>query len=156
MFLKLDPLPQCKGRRATFCSLLLYSAAQKVDLLCCGGHCPLLQVWYTPEDERGTTFRNMYITVYIPQRVDSDQLNPLAPYIQVYPTCSRTLKMPYLRWRWQPLVALFMQISFKFWSPACHTGHLILVWKDSYSFNTPEAYSFYCRNKVFQNMLKLQ
>lgn len=99
MFLKLDPLPQCKGRRAVFCSLLSYSTAQKVDLLCCDGHCPLLQVWYTPEDERETTFQYKYITVYIPQRVDSDQLGPLAPYIQVYPTCSMTLKIPYFRWR---------------------------------------------------------
>jgi len=97
MFLKLDPVPQCKGIRAAFYSLLPYSAAQKVDLSCCDGHCPLLQVWYTPEDGRG--IQNMYISVCIPQRVDSDQLNPLAPYIQVYQTCSMTLKMPYFRWR---------------------------------------------------------
>ena len=97
--LKLDSLPHCKVRRATFCSLLPYSAAQKVDLLYCDGHCPLLKVWYTPEDERRTTFHNTYITIYIPQRVDSDQLNPLAPYIQVYSTCSVMLKMPNVRWR---------------------------------------------------------
>jgi len=97
MFLKSDPLPQCKGRRAAFCSLLLYSAAQKVDLLYCDGHCPLLQVWYTPEDERRTILQNVYITVCIPQRVDSDQPNPLAPYIQVYPTCNVMLKMSNVR-----------------------------------------------------------
>jgi hypothetical protein len=97
MFLKLDPLPQCKVRRAAFCSLLSYSAAQKVDLLYRDGHCPLLQVWYTPEDDRRTTLQDVYITIYIPQRVDSDQPNPLAPYIQVHPTCSVMLKIPNVR-----------------------------------------------------------
>jgi hypothetical protein len=156
MFLKLYPLPQCQGRRAVFCSLLPYSANQKVDLLYCDGHCLLLQVWYTPEDERRTTFQYMYITIYIPQRVYSDQLNPLAPYIQVYSTCSVILNMPNVRWRWQPLIVLFVQMSFKFQSPAHHTGHLILVWKDSCWFNTPVAHSVCWRNRVFQNMLNLQ